>query len=63
MPRFEGLYIFTSTGGEWPISTFSHAKPELDKLAGVIGWRFHDVRREGAFRWDVVGSVPVAGGG
>lgn len=45
-PRFEaGDYIFSTTGGLTSIGGFSKAKAKLDELAGVEGWRFHDLRR------------------
>ena len=28
-----------------PFRNFVHAKPKLDKKAGVSGWRLHDLRR------------------
>jgi integrase len=37
-------YIFT-TNGKTPISGWSHAKSELDKIASVTDWRIHDLRR------------------
>jgi integrase len=37
-------YIFT-TNGKTPISGWSRAKSELDKIAGVTDWRIHDLRR------------------
>ncbi|MCW2244758.1 integrase [Azospirillum fermentarium] len=37
-------FVFTTTGTT-PVSGFSKAKERLDLLAGVEGWRFHDIRR------------------
>lgn len=45
LPRFSGRHVFTTTSGEKPVSGFSKAKVRLDKLSGVEGWRFHDLRR------------------
>lgn len=45
LPRFAGDFAFTTTSGDRPISGFSKAKVRLDKLSGVEGWRFHDLRR------------------
>ena len=45
LPRFTGNFAFTTTAGKRPISGFSKAKGRLDKLSGVEGWRFHDLRR------------------
>jgi integrase len=40
----EGPFVF-SVLGERPLQAFSNAKRELDRLAGVTGWRLHDLRR------------------
>jgi integrase len=45
MPQFAGPYVFTSTGGQKPVNGWSKAKDRIDKASGVIGWRFHDLRR------------------
>ena len=45
LPRFEGPYIFTTTGGARPVSSFSKTKERADALSGVSGWRIHDLRR------------------
>jgi integrase len=46
MPRFTvGDHVFTTTGGAKPVNGFSKAKVRLDKLSGVTGWKFHDLRR------------------
>ena len=39
--------MFSTTGGERPISGFSKAKARLDNVLGsdVAPWRFHDLRR------------------
>jgi integrase len=34
-----------SISGSKPFSAFSWAKPRLDELSGVRGWRLHDLRR------------------
>jgi len=44
MPDIEGDYFLTTTGRS-PISGFSVAKAELDKLSKVTDWRLHDLRR------------------
>jgi integrase len=44
LPR-EGEYVLSTTGGRRPISGYSKVKARLDELAGVTGWRFHDLRR------------------
>ncbi len=39
-----GEFVFGTASGK-PFQGFGHAKPELDKMSGVIGWRLHDLRR------------------
>ena len=48
LPRFAGPYIFTTTGGERPVSGFSKGKKSLEKLSGMEDWRLHDLRRTAA---------------
>jgi len=38
-----GRYVFGT--GDKPFRNFVHAKPKLDRKAGVSGWRLHDLRR------------------
>ncbi len=46
LPRFTaGNYVFSTTGGQRPISGHSRRKARLDELSGVTGWRNHDIRR------------------
>ncbi len=46
LPRFTvGDFVFTTTDGATPVNGFSRAKVRIDKLSGVTGWRFHDLRR------------------
>ena len=46
LPRYEGDYVFTTRGGQVPVSGFSKAKKCLDAhLPQFEGWRFHDLRR------------------
>ncbi len=40
----QGIYVF-SLSGQKPFQGFSKAKRDLDRLAGVTGWRIHDLRR------------------
>ena len=57
VPRFEGPYVFTTTGGDRPISGFSKFKARLDKaLEGMQPWVFHDLRRTMRTR---LSSLPV----
>ena len=43
LPR-TGEFVFSTTGTT-PVSGFSKAKQRCDRLSGVVGWRFHDLRR------------------
>jgi integrase len=45
LPRFTGECVFSTTGGEKPINGFGKAKARIDRLSGVAGWVFHDLRR------------------
>ena len=46
LPRFTaGDFAFTTTDGAKSINGFSKAKARIDKLSGVAGWKFHDLRR------------------
>lgn len=47
LPRWNGPYVFSTTGGERPVSGFSKAKAKLDRVLGLdfAPWRFHDLRR------------------
>lgn len=50
MPGFAGPYIFSSSGGQSPIRSFSHAKKRLDAALAERGkaipaWVLHDFRR------------------
>jgi integrase len=45
LPRFNGLYIFSTTDGRRPVSGFSKAKRRIEQLAGIDAWRIHDLRR------------------
>jgi integrase len=44
LPRIADL-IFVTSGGSTLGGMWSRRKLELDKLAGVTGWRVHDIRR------------------
>jgi integrase len=46
LPRFTaGDFVFTTTDGAKAVNGFSKAKARIDKLSGVAGWKFHDLRR------------------
>jgi integrase len=45
VPRVsDGEFVFDTTSGKH-FQGFGHAKPELDQISGVTGWRLHDLRR------------------
>jgi integrase len=44
LPR-TGVFVFTSTRGERPISGYSKIKARAEQLAGFDDWRIHDLRR------------------
>ena len=37
--------IKTGRTGDKPVNGFSKAKAQMDRLSGVNGWKFHDLRR------------------
>ena len=47
LPRYAGSFVFTTTGGERPISGFSRSKARIEKLADreIPQWGLHDLRR------------------
>jgi len=51
LPRFEGDFVFSATGGRAPIKGFGKFKDTIDARAaelappGLAEWRFHDLRR------------------
>jgi integrase len=47
LPRWQGDFVFSTTGGTRPISGFSKMKSRIDAALGdeVAPWRFHDLRR------------------
>ena len=45
LPRNNGIYVFSTTGGHRPIGNFSHIKNKLIEKSGVTGWTYHDFRR------------------
>jgi integrase len=64
--EFDGLMnltnqelVFTTTG-KTPVSGFSKAKKQLDKISGVNDWRLHDLRRTFAtVATETLGYEPV----
>ena len=59
-----GPYILSSTGGSRPISGFSKAKAEIDRLifkisnGGIRPWVVHDLRRSMATHMERIGVEP-----
>ena len=45
LPRNNGIYVFSTTGGHRPIGNFSRIKDRLIEKSGVTGWTYHDFRR------------------
>ena len=46
LPRWNGGdFVFSTTNGQKSVNGFSKAKVRIDKLSGVAGWVFHDLRR------------------
>lgn len=48
LPRQSGPYLFSTLGGERPVSGHSKAKAKIDELSEVTEWRLHDLRRTAA---------------
>ena len=48
LPRFEGPYIFSASGGTKPYANLVKPKRTLDEASGVIDWTLHDLRRSAA---------------
>ncbi len=72
LPQFDGPYLFSTTGGQRPVSGFSKAKLALDEeilenrrkagktrreVKGLASWRIHDLRRSSA-TWMAGARVP-----
>ena len=45
LPRNNGIYVFSTTGGHRPIGNFSRIKDRLMDKSGVADWTYHDFRR------------------
>ncbi len=58
LPLHNGRYVFSTTSGRRPISGFSKAKAELDRLSGVENWTYHDLRRTADTRMNEMGVKP-----
>lgn len=51
-------YVFSTTGGERPISGWSKFKRKLDEASSVSGWRLHDLRRTAVTGMNDIGVLP-----
>jgi integrase len=64
LPRLTGDFVFSTTGGRAPIKGFHKFKDAIDvraaKLAppGLVGWRFHDLRRTARTNLASLGVAP-----
>jgi integrase len=56
LPQWSGPYLFSHKGGKSPVNGWSAAKRRLDKLSGVTGWIFHDLRRTARTR---ISAIPA----
>ena len=45
LPRNNGIYLFSTTGGHRPIGNFSQLKKKLMVESDVYDWTYHDFRR------------------
>ena len=45
LPRNNGNYLFSTTGGHRPVGNFSQLKKKLMIESGVYDWTYHDFRR------------------
>lgn len=58
IPKSDKTDLVFTTTGTTPISGFSKAKSELDRLSNVKDWRFHDIRRTVATGLANIGHPP-----
>jgi integrase len=56
LPRFDGAHLFTTTAGAKAVNGWSKAKARIDKLSGIGGWIFHDLRRSARTR---ISAIPA----
>jgi len=55
MPKFDGPFLLTTTGGKRPIGSFADIKIAIDEASGVTAWVFHDIRRSVRTRLSALG--------
>jgi integrase len=59
LPRIDGSdLVFPARSGGGPASGFTNPKRRLDHLAGVAGWKLHDLRRTAASGMARLGAAP-----
>jgi integrase len=58
LPKFEGPFVFSTTGGARPYQGEAKAKARAEERSGVTSWRLHDLRRTMATGMAKLG-VPV----
>ena len=56
LPRNNGIYVFSTTGGHRPIGNFGRIKDKLVDKSGVADWTYHDFRRTLATELEVRGA-------
>jgi integrase len=60
LPRFNGDFIFSTTGGRRPISGFSKARTKFERALGEMAhWTLHDLRRTCRTGLSSLGVLPV----
>ena len=55
LPRNNGIFLFSTTGGHRPIGNFSRIKDKLVDKSGVADWTYHDFRRTFATHLSEIG--------
>ena len=55
LPRNNGIFLFSTTGGLRPIGNFSRIKDKLVDKSGVADWTYHDFRRTFATHLSEIG--------
>ena len=55
LPRNNGIFLFSTTGGLRPIGNFSRIKDKLVDKSGVVDWTYHDFRRTFATHLSEIG--------
>ncbi len=58
LPRIDSSELAFPARGGGHVTAFAHAKVQLDRLSGVAGWRYHDLRRSAASGMAKLGHPP-----